>query len=553
MVDYRNDPVIQLSPGGTVYTVTDAAGNVQSGSVYKESYAGEVWAQPTGVVGGVSRGPVMTDAEMAEMARQKGVLVNAASAQQVRDNQAAARRRQMESQGMIMGLVPNPFAKYDKPLSNILAKSPMRQSAAAVVEAQQKAFPTTPAWAQTPAAVTVNEFISGYREEAQRKPTLFVEHLVLGYGIGKVFQFGTAALDNAAVRGLISQRAANVIPKVITYGSGGLYAVSTGIRVYQEPTNPARARKLGQILSVETTPLIVGGALSTPGAFKRLRPGFSTEQIQRTEPIKTIDLRETIDLSKSKIYNPAEYVRPVTRAERAMMIRQYRLTPEEVGIARRYGLNLDQILSLRARTEIPVTYKPQPIRQTAILEQSAKMKAPAITPPVELVQPRVRLMYGFVPDVFTTPRSAVELIHGSNAGIRSRQTPIVVSGAVPSQQQRDRTILITQPVTITKTIVEELTRTRTVTVPDVRTITNNQTTTLRELRVVEPKMPKGIVPPPPVFPVGFIGGGGRGYSRPGWYRGARWKNPVPTIASVLGNYNPLRKGKRKRRKPVVRL
>lgn len=452
---------------------------------------------------------------------------------------------------LILGFVPNPLQRFDDPLSRFLANTPMRKQATRWNREMDDAgfLVEDPPMLQTPAAKFVFGVIGGYAEEAQKRPTKFATEMALGFGIGKVFMAGEAKLVSLAAAGKVSQKTATTAPSLVKGAMAGAYLTMLGINVAAQPTPEKKGVVVGESLR-ELTGLGIGAGLATGW---RPRFGMTTQQVKiaesSVEPVKTIDLRETIDFKTARIAEPwkdpiirgrgsVDYrmVDPmanrITPAERAMIISQYKLTPAEVSLARQSKLSLNDILNLRNRFEVPETYVAP--KTKPVVEQAR----PIVKPPEVVVMPetmvRVRTMSGFVPDIFSTSISRVA--PGSKimevVGINNRIAPGTI---VPSMSSVGiMTDQIVSPDTITRQIVREETMVTTITNQMSFSDTTNQyfNSFFADTGLKTPTTPRA--PPvmvPPVFPIPFLpaggGGGSGGRSRWGFVFGERLSKGDP--------------------------
>lgn len=472
------------------------------------------------------------------------VLLSSSSYQDVKAQQDAAAQRD----NLILGFIPNPLARYEAPVAKFLANTPMRKSLAR--QASQVQIGET--WIdRTVPGRAFTSFYGGLAEDVQQRPIKFTLNVAGGYAIGSVFQLGSGALSSAASAGIISQRAATIIPKAAAGLAGGAFMAGSAISIASEPTVEAKGRRAG-IITSEAAAMSIGGALS----YRRspLRWGFSTEQVEKPavrviDLTREIDVRPVVDLSTAKIVNPTVYEPPITRAERAMIIRQYHLTPEEIHLAKTNKLTLNDILNVRIRMErpeIPQIAIPEPARPVVL--ETSRLKSISKVIPQEVQQVRVRQMNGFVPDVFTSvitvpavTAASLTTSHTSPVVLPSvKVTPVTVQTA----RQRTRDEQIITPVVISRIVTTPINAGASVTVTQTGTSTRSITRTIPGYS----QSGKTVIQPvviPALFLPGKSGGRGGGYL---FSRGAMWKNPVPTIASFFGPLTTKRKRTKKRTK-----
>lgn len=499
-------------------------------------------AQPTGVVGGGWSPSTPTQ-----------VIVNAESARSMADRQQMA-IRQEQQKNMVLGFIPNPAARYDKPVAGFLENLPTRRAFAEEGRRGLEAIqPAKPAWMrrmdESPVAEGIMGGVNAYREDIQTRPTKFLMEVGIGYGVGRVAIAGSGWLTGLAEAGKISQRTATLTPKAIKYGLAGGYALVTGVNVALAPTPKEKGEVVGRSLS-ELTGLGLGAGLAyrtTP-----LRPGMVTEQVVRQkEDVPVLDVRETIDLSKAtspEQYGVPKNPRPVTRAERAMLVDQYHLSPVEVTLAKQNRLSTVDILNLRQRFEVPDVYDPEVFPKIESVRVEAPRPIKAVAPP------RIRMIHGFVPDIFTTeinlakqreetavfPGTVVEVM--SRQGINTRVLEDVGLDTGVRTDQMTRTNQIVREETLITNLVTQVTDTTNI-------FTNTSTGSYyRPPPTVEtPRIPPVIIPPIPFF------GGMGGAISPGMPRweyaftedligGDMFSDVFDVMAGVKGF------GKRKRRK-----
>jgi len=475
---------------------------------------------------------------------RNAVLASGANLQKAQE--AEAMRVQ---DNMIFGVIQNPLQQYDKPLSELLAKSPMRQSAARLTE-KSAGFD----WGETPLSRSpVGSFfggmVQGAAQEAQLRPTKFLVNLGIGFGLGKAFSGFESGLSGLSAAGLLSSKTATAIPKLVTYGMGIGYVGMSGIQVAAEPTWTAKGQRTGKIVFGEALPLTIGGLIATtPKPLSTIKKGFGftsqfneVKTIDLTKPV--IDLRPEVDLSKSKlsVYDPLAAMKakePVTAAERAMLIRQYGLSKGEISLAKTQKLSVNQILHLRNIQEKPPVFFTEP--KTTVPTKTITARVPE----VDLLKSPVantRKMYGFVPEIFSTQIKSTFMGVKPVQGISIKE--LSITGNMPKQanknlniqtvvndQATDNDVLLS---TIPISIVRSLTDQKTVKIP----VFANPTPTAQINQIVRtPKIEPPIVrtPKPLVFPAGFLGKGGSGRSSPLFFKKTSKKNPVPTLESVFG-------------------
>lgn len=477
---------------------------------------------------------------------RNAVLASGANLQKAQE--AEAIRAQ---DNMIFGIIQNPLQQFDKPLSELLAKSPIRQSAARLTE---KAYLSTyeSRLANTPTGSFFGGMVQGAAQEAQLRPTKFLVNLGIGYGLGKVFTGFEAGMSGLSSAGLISTKTATTIPKLVSYGMGIGYVGMSGLQVAAEPTWTAKGQRTGKILFGEALPLTIGGLIATtPKPLSTIKKGFGftsqfneVKTIDLTKPV--IDLRPEVDLSKSKIsvYDPLAAMKasePVTAAERAMLIRQYGLTKGEISLAKSQKLSVNQILHLRNIQEKPPVFLTEP--KTTVATRTTQVSMPEVD---YLKSPGVntRKMYGFVPEIFSTQIKNTFMGVKPVQGISIKE--LSITGNMPKQANKNlnvQTVVNDQKIdtdvirtTLPISIVRSLTDQKTVKIP----IFVNPTPTAQINQIVRtPKIEPPIVrtPKPLVFPVGFLGKGGGGSSSPLFFKKTSKTNPVPTLESAFGKSN----------------
>lgn len=473
------------------------------------------------------------------------VLVSSASYQTIQQQKDVVEKA-AQRDNLILGFIPNPLAKYEPAVASFLASTPMRKSITSTMAKYPiddsppvkflESSPTFQKFESSSTGKFVTSLIGGYAEDVQQRPIKFTANVVAGYGVGKVFQAGSTGIASLAAAGKISQRTATVIPKTAAGLMAGAFVAGSGISIASEPTPEAKGRRAG-IITSEATAMIIGGGL----AFRRapLRWGFSTQEqkiktVDLTVP--TVDLRPEVDLSTAKIYNPAAYEQHITRAERAMIIQQYQLSPLEIRLAKANRLTLNDILNVRIRTEIPETSSLVEVKPMRPLVEIRPKSISKVIP--QEVQPvRVKRMSGFVPDIFTTVVTTPKVANITHTPtrviplVKPKTTPIVITATSPRTMPRlDERIL---PVVITRIITTHTTDTPTIVthttlrVPRIST-TTIKTTPARGRIVVSPRA-TGF----PFLPFGSGGWGRRGIKI---YRRVGWLNPTPTLKSFIGNY-----------------
>lgn len=498
---------------------------------------------------------VQSQADQAQYT-QIAAAYKAAETSQYNLSQMEQKKAAYERDNMIFGIIPNPLAKYDKPISAILAKSPMRRSADKLSAPAYERILSTP---PTPRNAYIDAgmgFIVGAAEEARDRPTKFTINLGIGYAGGKLFQAGEGALAAAAGKGLISSKAATNIPKIAAIGMGAVYTGSAGIQVLSEPTPYRKGERAGKIVMGEVVPLSIGGMLAYAKKGD-IRFGFTTEQkrteiptinVMKATPREIVDTTPEIRLTEGMISFKGgapdfTYKGALSKRELSFVTQRYGLSPYELTLAKTQKLSLNQILRLRQVTERPQYSQTRP----ATTQKPIIPQAQAID-----VIPRVRVMSGFVPDVFSTPITAVRTTPKTLL-ITSLIPESAISTAVtPKTDQITRED--TKTTTITRIIQEMITTPRKVQITPAITTTPSIT---RLTQYRPPSLSTKFDIPKPIVPrggiggfSGLIGGGVYGRKRGGWFKKMSKINPVPTVSSVLGAPQKRRGGKKKSKKEM---
>ena len=297
-------------------------------------------------------------------------------------------------------------------------------------------------------AMPINPITAGFVASVGLQETLAKNPgtIVSGIGAGAIWAMGGEVVGGVAKASPILTRVAeSTAAKVAPYAAyGGITAWSV-----TEGFTASAGKTLGNVGRV--TPSLAGMAVGSVGAqmlFRSTRGGFSTQEMQKPEEIKVIDLREVIDLRD--VVDLTTVSRPenvATRAEQAMIIQQYGLTPAEISMAKRTGATLNDILSIREVAGVSEVKTVEPIqvidlREVYDLRQLTDVQTRTIVTP-EVVT---------LPEVITLPMEATR--------VRTIQIP----AALAAQQsiQRVDTFAVTAQIpavaSVSGTATDEITR-----------------------------------------------------------------------------------------------
>lgn len=328
---------------------------------------------------------------------------------------------------------------------------------------------------------------------------------VFGYGWGKLesgmtFARATAAPlaeRSGAVRVIdtVAGVAIRHTPKVL----GGLYAVDVAARStdgFTEFKPGSITAKGTPILTYETLPMAVGFTggkyvsdqrlisraatwpvryIDTQYSIQRLgapsgarrpwgnedavlgggsrRVGNTPQETITRPEIKTLDIRDIVDLEtgKAKVVERPPWV--LTPAERAMVITQYGLTPQEITFARQKGASLNDILQMRQMTaynavvQMPEVAGYLPAQQEAVLDVRPAPQKSILTFDLRSLQlPATESIYGL--DTLQLQKS------GTRTVTREISIPAILS--IPRTLTRTRTKTEEDYAAVIKTLQKDL-------------------------------------------------------------------------------------------------
>ena len=221
--------------------------------------------------------------------------IGAKQNESVKFNQTAAaletQKQQVESTGLfgfykgsapedrILGIIPNPLAKYNDQISSFLAKTPMRAQATRWNEEMDKAgiLVNEPKSLQGPVPQFMYGIVQGYAEDAQKRPTKFVGEMAAGFTLAKGIGFASGPVSNllskapgAATISTKASAAKSAIPIIKNIPAGKLaegalltlYGAGTTLHAMEQPT-PLEAGKVFGRAGTELTGLYIGGAAAS--------------------------------------------------------------------------------------------------------------------------------------------------------------------------------------------------------------------------------------------------------------------------------------------------
>jgi len=413
------------------------------------------------------------------------------------------------------------------------------------------------------------------------------------YGIGGGLEYAGARIAPRLAGHPTVVKAASTIWKGIPYALGGIYAVDSSSRITKGYTDfrPGQvSQRTGGVLATEVIPMYVGwkvaanapaaagfayrSAAKVPGKMSdaawsmqqrmggitRMEPGarpyafsvtgkpiyevprtpsFYNDEgmaswggVNRRTPQKMAPEIETIDLRQE--INFAKMGRPdnvATPAEQAMVMAQYKLTPQEIRLAKMQGLSLNDILQMRELA---------PVTLAAPIESEMGMQS---TQMMQMQRPATftinRAWQGTQQVAETTPMFGTRTIVGSNVisklfpRVDTFSTSMTDEISRNMQRQKQKGLMIS----LSSIGFGSLAKTITGTVPDTRQRRETILTPLSGTRTIpwsetkvtpwsEPKTfpwtePTTTTSVPPIIPLPFWMGGGSS----GTFGGVRGKKP----------------------------
>lgn len=421
-------------------------------------------------------------------------------------------------------------------------------------------------------------------------------------GSGLAARAGAFAIRHPTTAAVFSGMARYGVPAFL--GGATYYGASEGFTASPARTTVNLGKMFPELVGVTHGGL---GAWGFTRGIDRGYFGFTNKQTIKPE-VPTLDLRPEIDLTKMipeinlDTMRVSDYVRPsnvATRAEQAMIMRQFQLTPQEIAFAKKTGASLNDILSIRELTmetpAIETIVMPDILTiQMPMMEQATRTKTISLfgTKPmsgsnlVKNLYSRSEISIEPFSSSLETPAMKIgsrEMIDSASStlpvmtreGVRiqvpflgqmtwQRTVPVSASIRTPSQIPDINHKVRNEPFApsipdISKKVPGMTFQTPRKTVPD-RPFAPPITVpkkpvperpyvpgiTTPDTRVPRQPVPEGPIPPPFMIPGWPFGGGGGGgsYGRLGV---TKWKrdNPVPTLHYLSEGNSVFGRGKRR--------